>query len=113
MFPYSYDCKARAPNHDALMRISKAGVDAVRKVHQTGFAYGPICKTIYVASGSSVDWAYDSGKVPFPIAIELRDTGRYGFLLPPRYIIPSGEEMLEGVKAMSLQIMKEMQLDLR
>ena len=33
--------------------------------------------------------------------MELRDTGRYGFLLPPEEIIPSGEEMFAGVVALA------------
>jgi carboxypeptidase A1 len=44
--------------------------------------------------------------VKFPFAIELRDTGKYGFLLPPEYIVPSGEEMWAGMVAMSYAILK-------
>ena len=31
-------------------------------------------------------------------AVELRDTGRYGFVLPPEQIVPSGWEAWEGIK---------------
>jgi len=30
--------------------------------------------------------------IPYSLAMELRDTGLYGFLLPPDQIIPTGEE---------------------
>ena len=32
--------------------------------------------------------------------MELRDTGKYGFLLPPRLIEPTAKETFEGIKAM-------------
>ena len=50
------------------------------------------------ASGNSVDWAYGKLRVPYAYAVELPDLGRYGFLMPPRYIIPTGEETLEAIK---------------
>ena len=34
-----------------------------------------------MASGSSVDWAYESG-VKYSFGLELRDRGQRGFLLP-------------------------------
>jgi len=30
----------------------------------------------------------------YGFTVELRDTGRYGFVLPPDQIIPNGEEMV-------------------
>lgn len=32
------------------------------------------------------------------MVIELRDKGKFGFILPNEFIIPSGMEMLEGMK---------------
>lgn len=37
---------------------------------------------------------------PLSYTYELRDRGRYGFLLPPEQIIPTGEETLDSVVAM-------------
>ena len=71
---------------------------------------------MYVASGGSLDWAlgkkslklYKShlnckqtflftftgeAGIPYSMAMELRDTGSYGFILPPSQIIPTGEEV--------------------
>lgn len=44
-----------------------------------------------MASGITVDWAYDSG-IKYSFSFEARDTGRYGFLLPAVQIIPTAQE---------------------
>lgn len=49
------------------------------------------------ASGGSIDWSYDNG-IKYSFAFELRDTGRYGFLLPSNQIIPTAEETWLGLK---------------
>ncbi|XP_022243171.1 carboxypeptidase A1-like [Limulus polyphemus] len=81
------------------MRISKVGVDAIYNVHRTSYKYGPIATIIYKAAGSSLDWAYDKAGVKVGFALELRDTGRYGFLLPKEQIIPTAEETWAGIQA--------------
>jgi hypothetical protein len=58
-----------------------------------------------VASGSSVDWTYGAEKIKYSYAVELRDTGEYGFLLPADQIIPSGKETLEAMKALSTYVL--------
>ena len=37
----------------------------------------------------------------YSYGVELRDTGKHGFLLPPDQIIPSGEETLQALIALS------------
>jgi hypothetical protein len=44
-----------------------------------------------------VDYAYENAKAAFSMTVELRDTGRYGFILPPEQIVPSAEEMWAGL----------------
>ena len=41
----------------------------------------------------------------FAFTTELRDTGRYGFVLPPDQIIPSGEEMWAGFEVVIKKIL--------
>ena len=48
------------------------------------------------AAGASDDWYKGVLKARFAYTIELRDTGRHGFILPPEQIIPSGEELWEA-----------------
>lgn len=40
--------------------------------------------------------------------MELRDRGTYGFLLPARFIQPTGEETFDALVAMLNQIEKEL-----
>ena len=47
---------------------------------------------LYIASGSSTDWAHGEVGIFFTTSMELRDTGLNGFLLPPEQIIPTAEE---------------------
>lgn len=68
----------------------------MRGVHGTAFAYGPVCNVIYQVAGGSIDWVQDVLKADNVFTIELRDKGRYGFVLPADQIIPSGEESFAG-----------------
>ncbi|KAF8786581.1 Carboxypeptidase A4 like protein [Argiope bruennichi] len=59
------------------------------------------------AAGSSVDWAYERARIKYSFAIELRDTGRQGFLLSNSQIIPNAEENFAGIKAVANIIRNE------
>lgn len=43
------------------------------------------------ASGNTIDWTYEQG-IKYSYTFELRDEGRYGFLLPASQIIPNAQE---------------------
>ena len=51
------------------------------------------------SSGTSRDWARGVANIKYSFTIELRDQGQYGWLLPPEQIIPTGEEIWQGIKA--------------
>jgi hypothetical protein len=48
-------------------------------------------------SGVSMDWVRGIFNTPYTYTWELRDTGRYGFLLPASQIIDTAEETLNSV----------------
>lgn len=56
------------------------------------------------AAGGADDWAYGVAGIPYVYTVELRDKGRYGFLLPRSQIIPTGEETWDAVKALAEEI---------
>ena len=104
MFPYGYT-RQHVPNYNELSQMSKEITDAIYSVHRTQFVYGAIFEVIYPASGSSADWLYDELDVACSYAPELRDKGRYGFLLPENQIIPVAEEMWAGFTTMADQVL--------
>lgn len=61
------------------------------------------------SSGTSRDWAKGVANIPYVYTIELRDTGKHGWILPPDEIIPTGQEMWAGVKATFQAIQGDMQ----
>ena len=93
-------------DYTAQNDVSASAVEAIAAVHGTKFDYGPISKTIYPASGSSADWTYGVCDILFSYGVELRDTGKYGFLLPEDQIIPSGEETLPAVKVLAHAVLE-------
>ena len=53
-----------------------------------------------LASGGSDDWAKGVARAKFAYTVELGDTGKFGFLLPPRYINVTGNEMFGAIKTL-------------
>jgi len=53
---------------------------------------------LYFTSGGARDWYFTEASIPISFTIELRDTGTYGFQLPPTQIIPTGNENFAGYK---------------
>lgn len=56
---------------------------------------------LYVSSGSIADWTYGAAKIKYSYAVELRDTGEYGYFLPPDQIIPSGKKTSKALIALA------------
>ena len=57
-----------------------------------------------LVAGGSIDWVYLNLCVKHSYAIELRDKGDYGFLLPSKYIIPTAEEYYAGFKVVAKHV---------
>jgi len=55
-------------------------------------------------SGTIKDYIYGQLNVRYTFSLELRDTGKYGFLLPSHLIEPTAKEAFEGIKAMILNM---------
>ncbi|XP_038058638.1 carboxypeptidase B-like [Patiria miniata] len=104
MTPYGYDT-VLPDNYQEQYNLAKDATDALRKVNGTDYTVGNIADVIYKASGNSVDWARGKLRVPYTYAVELPDKGRYGFLMPPRYIIPTGEETMEAIRVIGQGVM--------
>lgn len=68
-----------------------------------------MCIFIDLASGTTADWVKNTTRVPLSYTYELRDTGRYGFLLPEFDILPNNIEVIDSLVAL-FQTAEEMNL---
>ena len=59
------------------------------------------------AAGASDDWYKGSLGARYAFTTELRDTGYHGFELPADQIIPSGEEIMAGMKVVFNKIIQD------
>uniref|UniRef100_A0A3Q3WHT8 Peptidase M14 domain-containing protein n=1 Tax=Mola mola TaxID=94237 RepID=A0A3Q3WHT8_MOLML len=96
LYPYGYCCR-NIDDQVELEAVGQAAVQKLTSLYGTRYKVGSICNTIYPASGSSIDWSYDLG-IKYSYAFELRDTGRYGFILPANQIIPTASETWLALK---------------
>ncbi|NXD44001.1 CBPA1 Carboxypeptidase, partial [Copsychus sechellarum] len=96
LYPYGYTYTA-VPDQQELHEVSAKAVAALSSLYGTQYKYGSIITTIYRASGGTIDWTYNQG-IKYSFTFELRDTGRYGFLLPAKQIVPTAEETWLALK---------------
>ncbi|XP_059402054.1 carboxypeptidase A2-like [Carassius carassius] len=96
MYPYGYS-DTDAPDKTELHDVATQASQALKSWHGTVYKVGSIFHTIKPASGASVDWAYLHG-IKYSFAFELRDTGKYGFLLPADQIVSTAKETWLALK---------------
>uniref|UniRef100_A0A671Q8G7 Carboxypeptidase B n=2 Tax=Sinocyclocheilus anshuiensis TaxID=1608454 RepID=A0A671Q8G7_9TELE len=106
LFPYSYKYDLAA-DHSELLSVSQGAIAALSSLYGTRYTSGPGATTIYLAAGGSDDWAYDLG-VKYSYTFELRDEGRYGFLLPESQIKPTCEETMLAVKYIASHVLNNL-----
>lgn len=109
LYPYSYKY-ATIPNFSCVESAAQNAVTALYSAYGIRYRYGPASTTLYVTSGSSIDWAYRNG-IPYTFAFELRDTGYFGFLLPEKLIGPTCTETMRAVKAIATSLLKKCKTD--
>ncbi|XP_023132370.2 carboxypeptidase A1-like isoform X1 [Amphiprion ocellaris] len=90
LYPYGY---TSTPVNDRpeLDRLANKATTDLASLYGTRYRFGSIINTIYQASGGSIDWTYNQG-IKYSYTFELRDTGRFGFMLPADQIIPTAQE---------------------
>jgi len=96
MYPWGYT--RTPPTNDK--RLNEIAGKAVKKLARFGteYRYGPTSTTISRAAGISLDYVYGTLNITYPFLFELRDKGRYGFVLPKEQIVPSALETFDAVK---------------
>lgn len=104
LLAYGYSCTVLATNNNVLQALAKGVATAIKAVYGTSYQYGPICSTIYQATGTSVDYVNDVTGAKYTFTIELRDTGTNGFVLPASQILPTGVETYAGFRYLLLNM---------
>ncbi|KAK0549868.1 hypothetical protein OC845_002936 [Tilletia horrida] len=108
-YPFAFSCSPSLslPDEEDLLELSTGAIRAMRNVHAHTFHAGRHCELTWELAGSALDWSYgwmlsspfserlrprEGNLVKWSFALELRDGGTYGFLLPPDQIRASGQE---------------------
>jgi len=84
-------------DYPELLAWGRASIAALQNVHGTRFTTGQGADMLYGVGGASDDYAKSIG-IKYSTTAELRDTGSYGFILPPAQIIPTAQETWAAVQ---------------
>jgi len=96
----------KAPTNEEMMNMGTRFAAAIRSVDNQIYRVGSTSELLYITTGSFRDWSYGVQNIKYSTTIELRDTGRYGFLLPASEIIPTGKENFNGVVMQASSILE-------
>ncbi|KAK4881666.1 hypothetical protein RN001_004985 [Aquatica leii] len=108
MIPFGHAGLEVPANNVELKRIGNITATKLSEKYNTKYRVGNIPEVMYVGSGGSSDWVLGTNRhIPYVYTFELRDQGKYGFLLPPDQIIPTGEETFDAVIAMMKEFDKK------
>ncbi|KAF7278955.1 hypothetical protein GWI33_007819 [Rhynchophorus ferrugineus] len=100
LYPWGYN-RVVPPDYKDLEAVGQQIAQAIRNAGGPSYTVGPAANTLYPAAGGSDDWAKGSMKIKYAYTIELRDNGRYGFVLPANYIQPTAKEALAAVRVIA------------
>ena len=104
LWPWGYTTNS-PPDWVELDRIGRLMKEHVESAYGVQYREGQTSRTLYLASGVSNDWAYGVYRVP-GMSIELRDTGSFGFLLPPDQIRATQHENYLAFEAYLLDLVR-------
>ncbi|XP_014671087.1 PREDICTED: carboxypeptidase B-like [Priapulus caudatus] len=96
LYPWGYDIVELEDWKD-LDTLANDAASKLRVVYGTRYTVGNSAGLLYPAAGGSDDYAKSEG-IKYAYTVELRDEGRYGFVLPANQIEPSGIETYEAIK---------------
>ena len=117
LYPYSYSCIKTPPTLENLEEVALGLSKAMKSVSGEVYGVTSACEGSVVddkdkdigrtrrfwtriesSGGTALDWMYHEANIRYSYQIKLRDTGTYGFLLPKKYIVPTGEEIAGALK---------------
>ena len=87
-----------------MQTVGKIMGRAIEQASGLDYAVGSAPYTQYLAAGGADDWARGEMGIKWVFLIELPDTGTFGFLLPANKIVPTGQSVFEGIRALAVTI---------
>lgn len=105
LYPFTYSCDDLPNDIENLLELAYDLSKRIRKYSGVQYDVRQSCKdrdadiNPMAGSGSLLDYMYHKG-AHISYQIKLRDTGNFGFLLPPKFIEPVGKEATDMVKAL-------------
>ncbi|XP_047475473.1 carboxypeptidase B-like [Penaeus chinensis] len=107
LYPWGFSKHEMAPNTEDLIAKGKVFADAAKGAHNKVYEVVNSAGDLYTASGATDDWAKGVLGVKYTYTLELRDEGKFGFILEPSHILPCSEEVWAGLGALLNEILKE------
>jgi murein tripeptide amidase MpaA len=104
--PYAWSASP-PPFFSDIMSVGTKAIESLQAVYGTRYVVGPTSTTLYFHSGASQDWTKDVTSIKYTYTVELRDTGDFGFLLPPNQILPTSVETWAAIQTVAREIMTE------
>lgn len=100
--PWGYTTDS-PPRTSELNPLTAAMTDAIAAVNLQFWIGGQASTTLYIASGTAPDWSFGT-RGALAWTYELRDTGDFGFTLPPGQIVPAATEAWAGIVTLAQHI---------
>lgn len=103
LYPYSYSCDRVPRDFENLVELAYGLAKAIRITSGKRYVVMPACEDRDLVGdtenggGSMLDFLY-SNHCAWAFQVKLRDTGNYGFLLPKKQILPTGQEMFNSLR---------------
>ncbi|XP_038073657.1 carboxypeptidase B-like [Patiria miniata] len=108
LYPWGYSALIPLPAEaDDMDTVAKAATSSLASLYGTSYLVGGSAKAMYAASGASEDWGFGTLGAKYTYVVELRDEGRYGFLLPESQIQATAEETFEAIKELCRSMVAE------
>ncbi|XP_046578527.1 carboxypeptidase A1-like [Haliotis rubra] len=107
LVPYGYAENTEPANTAEIRRITNLAKDAIKSLpYSKDYIVGTAPDILYVASGTSSDWARLNANIPYAMTYEMRpdSNDNAGFQLPESEIIPTGEDLWVSLHAIASEL---------
>jgi len=94
-------------DYNDLIAVGRRVVYAINSQSGAYYRLGASSRLLYLAPGGADDYVKGVLGVKYSFTVELKDTGQYGFMLPPRYIQGSGEDMFTAIRTLAHHVVAE------